>query len=500
MRTTSLNYSHCENLYTAEQVRALDAAAIKGQGIPGITLMRRAAQASFDCMTALWPHAGSVQVLCGKGNNGGDGYLLADIAHKRGMEVVVFQLGDATKVSGDAALALQQATANGVVLAPYAPGCLRDDAVVVDAMLGTGLTGEVREPVSQAIAEVNRCSAPVLAIDIPSGLCSDTGRLLGSAVIADATVTFIGLKRGLYTADAQDHCGEIQFSDLAVPAIVYDAVLSGDVLLDLESLLEQWPPRNAASHKGSYGRVLVIGGDRGMAGAAALAGEAALRCGAGLVSVATRPEHVAAVVARTPELMVSGVQSGLELQPLVDGASVLVVGPGLGGSAWSEQLLQIALASDKPVVVDADALNLLSQGRLPEDGSRKNWVLTPHPGEAARLLGIEGAQVQSDRFAAARALQQRYGGAVVLKGNGSLVAGSEQIGLSEYGNPGMATGGMGDVLSGVLGALLGQGFSPLDAATLGVCLHGAAADMAAEEGERGLIASDLFPVLRQLLG
>ena len=237
-----------------------------------------------------------------------------------------------------------------------------------------------------------------------------------------------------------------------------------------------------------------------MAGAAALAGEAALRCGAGLVAVATRVEHVSALVARTPELMVSGVRSGLELQHMVDSATVLVIGPGLGTTAWSEQLLQVALASGKPMVIDADALNLLARDQgvlgIPQQG----WVLTPHPGEAARLLNVSSDEVQMDRFSAVRELQRRYGGVVVLKGNGSLVASSERVGVSDYGNPGMASGGMGDVLSGVLGALLAQGLAPADAASLGVCAHGAAADIAAEEGVRGLIASDLIPSLRTLLG
>jgi NAD(P)H-hydrate epimerase len=304
----------------------------------------------------------------------------------------------------------------------------------------------------------------------------------------------------LFTLDAMDYTGAVQFCDLAVPPEVYASVPGDCSRLELEALLERLPPRPATAHKGMYGTVLIVGGDHGMAGAAAMAAEAALRCGAGLVRVATRPEHVAALVARTPEVMPLGVSSGEDLEPLLAAADVLVVGPGLGQSPWSEHLLHMAAASGKPMVLDADGLNILAAGRQVENHQRDNWVLTPHPGEAARLLDISTAEVQADRFAAARALQQRYGGVAVLKGNGSLIAGAGQLLLSDYGNPGMASGGMGDVLSGVIGSLLAQHLPALEAAALGVCLHGAAADIAAQEGQRGLAATDLIPEMRALLG
>jgi NAD(P)H-hydrate epimerase len=409
------------------------------------------------------------------------------------------QLGDAGKISGDALQARQQAVANGVNIRPYDEGELLGVGVIVDAMLGTGLGGEVRDAYREAIEAVNVSGAPVLAVDIPSGLCSDTGRVLGAAVRADLTVTFIGLKRGLFTQAAADHVGAIYFSDLAVPPEIYAQVESRCSRLELEALLERLPERPATAHKGLYGTVLVVGGDYGMAGAAAMAAEAALRCGTGLVRVATRPEHVAALVARVPEAMPQGVESGEDFAPLLEAADVLVVGPGLGQSAWSEHLLQRALASGKPMVLDADGLNLLADGRAGAAQAQENRVLTPHPGEAARLLDSTTGDVQADRFAAVAALQQRYGGAVVLKGNGSLIADGNEVLLSDYGNPGMASGGMGDVLSGVIGALLAQGLPAVEAAALGVCLHGAAADLAAEDGQRGLVATDLMPHLRALL-
>lgn len=486
-----------ETLYTAQQTRALDHCAIAEHGIPGIRLMARAADALFRHLSARWPAPECVQVLCGTGNNGGDGFLLAELAHKRGIPVSVLQVGDPVKISGDALRAREAALASGVSILPFADQPLRDAGVLVDAMLGTGLGGDVRGDYATAIAAMNACHAPVLAVDIPSGLCADTGRVLGCAVRAEVTVTFIGLKRGLFTLHAADHVGELEFSDLALPAEVYSAVSSSLSRLELASLLERLPQRPAAAHKGLFGTVLIVGGDFGMAGAAAMAAEAALRCGAGLVRVATRAEHVSAIVARTPEVMPLGVATPAELAPLLDAADVLVAGPGLGQSAWSAALLRAVIDSGKPAILDADALNMLAAGVVRGHAA---CLLTPHPGEAARLLETSTAEVQADRFASVAALQEKFGCVVVLKGNGSLIASADEVLLSDYGNPGMASGGMGDVLSGVLGALLAQGLAPLEAACLGVCLHGAAADIAAEDGERGLAASDLAPHLRALLG
>ena len=489
-----------EKLYTAAQTHALDHCAIHNHSIPGTVLMARAAEVAFSYLLEVWPQPTCLQVLCGTGNNGGDGFLIADLAHKRGIEVVVFQLGDPDKTEGDALRARQQALANGVEMVPFGSVALNANGVIVDAMLGTGLSGEVRGAYVEAIELVNASGLPTLAVDIPSGLCADTGSVLGSAVRADLTVTFIGLKRGLFTLQALDHTGAMQFSDLGVPAEVYAEVPVDCSRLELEPLLESLPSRPATAHKGLYGTVLIMGGDYGMAGAAVLAAEAALRCGAGLVQVATRPEHVAALVARVPEVMAKGVNSQQEFAPLLESADVIVVGPGLGLASWSVQGLQLALASGRPLVLDADALNLLAAGKVKNFAPANNYVLTPHPGEAARLLNCSTADVQSDRFAAVRALQLRFGGVVVLKGNGSLIATAEQVLLSDYGNPGMASGGMGDVLSGVIGALLAQHVPAAEAAALGVCLHGAAADIAAEGGMRGLVASDLIPPMRLLLG
>lgn len=494
------DWTSLEALYSAEQTRELDCHAMEDCGISGATLMARAAAAALDHLLAAWPRPALLQVLCGTGNNGGDGFLLADLAHKRGIAVQVWQLGDHSRMRGHAAGARDQARAHGVAIAAYHPGALRPEGVLVDAMLGTGLRGELGSPWREAVDACNDSGLPILAVDIPSGLCADTGRRLGTSIRADLTVTFIGLKRGLFTLDGADCTGALEFSDLAVPAQVYQRVPATCQRLDLEALLAQFPARPANAHKGRYGTVLVVGGDYGMGGAAALAAEAALRAGAGLVRVATRPEHVAAIIARTPEAMAQGVESGQALRPLLETADVLVVGPGLGQGPWAQQLLQVVAAARQPVVLDADGLNLLARGELLPLQPRPGWVCTPHPGEAGRLLGRPVAELQADRFAAVAALQQRLGGTVLLKGNGSLVSDGERCLLSDYGNPGMASGGMGDVLSGVIGALLAQGLDGLEATALAVCLHGAAADCAAARGQRGLLASDLMPALRRLLG
>ncbi|MFZ5652924.1 MAG: NAD(P)H-hydrate dehydratase [Pseudomonadota bacterium] len=488
-------------LYTAAQTRALDRCASEEHGLPGIVLMKRAGAGALAELRRRWPAARTLTVLCGGGNNGGDGYIVAALARQRGLSARVVALADPQGLAGDAALAYHFAVAAGVPVAPWDGAAALDGDVLVDALLGTGITRPVTGAYAEAIAALNAAPAPVLAIDIPSGLHADTGAELGVAVRAAATVTFIGRKLGLYTGRGPACAGDLVFNSLEVPAAVYAQVAAAAELLDLAGLVGLLPARARDAHKGQFGHLMVIGGDRGFGGAALLAAEAAARTGAGLVSVATHPEHAASFLARRPELMVKGVPSGQELEPLLAAPSVLVVGPGLGRSPWAEQMLQQALAAERPMVLDADALNLLAGGRFGREFAGRRWVLTPHPGEAARLLSVDNAGIQRDRPGACRQLQHRFGGAVLLKGAGTLIADPEgRLGVCPYGNPGMASGGMGDVLSGVIGALLAQGLDPGSAARLGACLHGRAADLAAAaDGERGLLATDLPDRIRKLL-
>ncbi|WP_426206613.1 NAD(P)H-hydrate dehydratase [Pseudomonas sp. TWP3-1] len=477
-------------LYRAAQVRALDARLIAA-GTPGFELMQRAAHAMWRALVRQWPAAHELTVVAGHGNNAGDGYLVAALALRAGWQVRVWAVGDPRLLKGDAALAHAEALAEGVTV--NAQGELR--GVILDALLGTGLSGEVREPYASAIAAINASGLPVASVDIPSGLCADTGRVLGDAVHADLTVTFIGLKLGLFTGDAADHVGALVFNDLQATDETFSDIPVAAKRLNAANLA-LLPARAPTSHKGRFGHVLLIGGDHGFGGAILLSSESALRSGAGMVSLATRPEHVPAALSRVPEVMVLGTSSANQLMGLLDKVSVLVVGPGLGQAGWGRSLLSAAANAPLPQVWDADALNLLASGlvSLPKD-----CVITPHPGEAARLLGISTAEVQADRPAAALALSKKHTAVVVLKGACSLIAHPDgRLALCHQGHPAMATAGLGDVLAGLVGALLAQGMDAFDAACLAVWLH---ANSGMQQGKfgRGLAASDLIPAIRQLL-
>ena len=489
------------SLYTAAEVYALDAAAIAA-GTPALQLMKRAGRAAFELLLARYPEPGLISIYCGAGNNGGDGYVLAALAAQRLLAVQVIQLAPAERLTGAARAAYEFAAQEGVAMQLFTETTVPTAGVIIDALLGIGLQGALKAEYAAAIAQINAAQLPVLALDIPSGLQADTGAVASVAVAASLTITFIGIKRGLLTGRGAALCGELVLEQLGVQPEVYAQVPTELTRLACGALLAQLPARAADAHKGDFGHVMVIGGDIGYGGAALMAAEAAARSGAGLVSIATRPEHVPAILARRPEVMAMGVISGQELEPLLVRPSVIVIGPGLGRSPWSEQMLQQAVKSGLPLVLDADALNILAEGRVvPASIARTNWLLTPHPAEAARLLNCTTAEVQADRFAAVIKIQQQYNCAVILKGAGSLVAGSDgSLGLVSDGNPGMATGGMGDVLSGILGALMAQGLSTSQAAPLGASLHACAADLAAQEyGQRSLLATDLIPYLCELL-
>lgn len=491
------------SLYTASDVYALDAAAIAG-GIPSIQLMKRAGRAAFELLIERFPAAEQISIYCGGGKNGGDGYVLAALAAQRLLPVQVIQLTAPDKLTGEARQAYNFALQEGVTMVPFAQASAPASGVIVDALLGIGLRGAPTAEFAAAIEQINQTTLPVLALDIPSGLNADTGAVAGAAVAATLTITFIATKRGLLTGRGAALTGELVLANLDVPAATYDAVAPSAERLALNELVSLLAPRAADAHKGDFGHVMVIGGDTGYGGAALMAAETAARTGAGKVSVATRPEHVAAILARRPEVMACGVVSGQELEPLLANPTLLVVGPGLGRTPWSEQMLQQAIKSGLPLVLDADALNILAEGRVVPVAAHqqhKPWLLTPHPAEAARLLGITTAEVQADRFAAVRAISARYNASVILKGAGSLVASVDGlIGVVTDGNPGMASGGMGDVLSGIVGALMAQGLGAHDAARLGAVVHACAADLAAEDlGQRSLLATDLIPYLGQLL-
>lgn len=485
---------HARRLYSAAQLRELERRAVEA-GVPGQALMQRAGAAAWRELRRRWPQARRIAVICGSGNNGGDGYVLARLAKGQGCEAQVYQVGPPA-VRGDAVQARADWLAAGGAVASGLPGSLQAE-VIVDALFGIGLSRPLQGEAAQAVEAIRRARAAgagVLALDLPSGLDADTGGLWGSAVQADCTISFIGHAPGLFTGAGPEHGGLRLLDDLQIDGEILGAVEPVARLLDPGMLAEPLRPRPRGAHKGSNGHVLVVGGDHGMAGAVLLAARAALRAGAGLVSVATRAVHASALTAAQPELMCHGVESADDLAMLLRRVDVVAVGPGLGQDSWGRALMSRALDSRLPLVVDADALNLLAQEPMP----RGNWVLTPHPGEAGRLLARSTADIERDRLAAARELRARYGGSVVLKGAGSLVCG-HRLALCPHGNPGMAVGGMGDTLTGIIAALLAQGQGLDEAAGLGVLVHALAGDRAARLGERGLLPSDLIAELRSVV-
>ena len=479
-------------LYRVAQIRQAEQIAIQNLQIPSLQLMQSAGLAAFQILQQRWPQQKQISVFCGAGNNAGDGYVLASLAMKAAYSVEVFAIGAIDHLKGDALFCAQAFVQSGGVVKPWSADNWVPSGVLVDGLLGTGLNRQLDDNYVAVINAINAAELPVLAIDVPSGLQADTGCVLGTAIKADVTVTFVGLKSGLFTGQAADYCGEIIEADLDLPASIFNQLAVTANLLAKSKLAK----RHRCAHKGHFGHLLLVGGNHGYSGAIRLAGEAALRSGAGLVTIATRQSHSGLLNIGRPELMCHGVEDLSLLQALIDKASVIVIGPGLGQDQWARVMFEALLSTDKPCVIDADALNLLAQ----QVCRRDNWILTPHPGEAGRLLGGANSTITSDRFAAVSALQQRFAGVCVLKGAGSLISDGQQIFVSTTGNPGMASGGMGDVLSGIAGALLAQGLLLIDAAKLAVYVHGEAADRAVfDAGERGLLASDLLPYVRACL-
>lgn len=482
-------------LFDIAAARRLDAQASALLGDGGASLMQQAGLAAFHCLLERWPQAQRIGVVVGAGNNGGDGYVLAGLARAAGRQVTVLRLATdapATTLSQQAEQAF--IAASGAVT--HFDGGLPPVDLLVDAMFGIGLN---RAPAGGAADLINAITAsglPVLSLDVPSGVDAQTGNVPGVAIRATVTLQFIVRHQGLYTGAALEHVGGRRLAALELPAGADQGVQHSAECWQQPRLRAQLPARRANTHKGESGHVLCVGGNLGSGGAVMLASESALRAGAGLVSVATRAPHVAPLLARLPEAMVHAVQDAQDLQALLPRAGVIAIGPGLGQDDWAHELWRQVLASGKPLVIDADALNLLAKAPQPLGDA----ILTPHPGEAARLLGLSTAQVQADRFTAAKALADRFHAVVVLKGAGSVVAAPDSVPrVIAAGNPGMAVGGMGDLLTGIIAALRAQGLGTFDAASTGALLHSLAGDAAASDGQRGLLPTDLLAPLRRLV-
>ncbi|MHB1543651.1 MAG: NAD(P)H-hydrate dehydratase [Gammaproteobacteria bacterium] len=486
---------HTRALFSVAQVRELERLAKSEAGLDSLTLMERAGTESLVYIRKQWPSVRHLGVLAGPGNNGGDGFALARQARDAGYTVRVWTVGAA---AGGPAHVMAQKLETVLAPIPFGNqgiGDADEPELWVDALLGTGLNRPPEGLILSAIDRLNCMRAPVLSLDIPSGLDGDTGWVPGgqaSAVRASATITFLCHKRGLFTGVASQYVGrKLELVTLGMPSDLMERLTPPARLMDVHDLDSALPPRSAASHKGDWGHLLIVGGGLGYGGAIRLVAEGALRAGAGLVSVVTRPEHVAGLISTRPEAMVHGTQNGRIPEILLKRATIGVIGCGLGQDRWGRALWEQLMQWPKPLVVDADGLNLLAQSCRQRD----HWLLTPHPGEAARLLEVSVDVIEKDRFDACKRLAERYRADVVLKGSGTLVSGA-QVAVCPFGNAGMASGGMGDFLSGIIGGLGAQGIPLNRAGALGVLVHALAGDDAACLGQRGLLASDLAPFVR----
>ena len=479
-------------------------------------LMVLAGTAVFQILQSNYPLVNKLIVFVGSGNNAGDGYVVAAKARSAGMSVEVVQLCSRDKLAGSAMKAYEYAKSSGVEMRPFHAGlfdeCLsHKDTLIVDAILGVGINKSVTGLYERAIVAINSASHSVVSVDLPSGLNADTGRAMGVVVKADITVSFIGLKQGLLTGEGQDYSGQVFFERFDIPDKNYSSESSlkpSSMRIDINYLESRLKPRRQSAHKGDHGHVVVLGGDKGFGGAGIMAAEAAQRAGAGLVTLVTRNEHKTAALVRCPELMVIGKEYEKNVGGILQRASCIVVGPGLGTNEWGRSILSEVLEQKKinhtPVLFDADALTLLSQQKnILESIKTHNAVFTPHPGEAASLLSCSTEFVQLDRFRAVKELVKVLGGTCLLKGSGSLTCSEENpdtVYLCNEGNAGMASGGMGDILSGIVASFIAQGLTCADALNCGICIHGEAGDLASQaNGERGLRATDLFPFLAKLL-
>jgi NAD(P)H-hydrate epimerase len=484
---------------TTAEMRALDRATIDDVGLPAVTLMETAGRAVAEAaLRMLDSERGHVAVVCGPGNNGGDGFVAARVLRDRGFDAVVYLAAEREAVTGDAQIHLDIfERAGGIVRTLATPEQLAaldarviDAALVIDALFGVGLTRPIEGHLAEVVTMMLMAER-VLAVDVPSGVHADTGRTLGTAVIAERTVTMGALKIALVSAPGFARCGEIEVADIGIPAALIASTNAGVAVVEAADIARCLPHPQALEHKGRRGHVLVIGGSPGMRGAGRLAAMAALRAGAGLCTLA------ADEVFEAPDsVMTRSLAMGAPVAPLLDGKAAIVIGPGLGNTKFAAGRVAEVLAAGVPAVLDADALNVLASDPRAIAGAVGPIVLTPHPGEASRLLGGTTAEIEADRVAAVRTLAAKTRAVVVLKGARTLVcdgaAGEVLCSINPTGGPSLATGGSGDVLAGTIGALLAQGLSAGDAARAGVYVHGAAGDaLARSHGDRGVVSSDL---------
>ncbi|MBQ4861213.1 NAD(P)H-hydrate dehydratase [Pseudoalteromonas sp. MMG013] len=485
--------------YTAQQVKDNEGQAASEIGISLSHLMERAADAVFSLFDHELLNAERILILAGKGNNAGDAYLLARLLHMTGRVVSVMSLFSPQLLTGDAQSAYEKAVSAKVpFIANFAERGSYD--VIVDGVFGTGYSGELSASIKTIFDYCNCSSAMRLSIDVPSGIDASSGVVAEGAFEATITMTFIALKQGMLTGRAKHFCGKLLFAPLGIAEIFSARVKAAVHYSAQQTFMAQRLNRDPDCYKNQCGHVLLIGGNKGMGGAIRLASEACLRAGAGLVSVLTHADNVALVQQGRYELMVHGVRSLNSEQEAIDNlfikADVLVIGPGLGQDAWAQTLFKRCFEFERTIVCDADGLNLLANTQQRFSDS----VITPHIGEAKRLIGNDSDIELSDRFMTTSFLAHAYHSTVVLKGPGSIVYHCDRMNINRSGSSAMASAGMGDVLSGIIAGLLAQGMEKFAATSLAVYIHGLAAEKAATDGEKGLLASDLFEHIRRLLG
>lgn len=482
------------NLYTADQSRELDRTVIEKYGISGKVLMGRAGKLAFKHIFEFFDEVSNIVVLCGSGNNGGDGYVVALCALKAGFGVqVLYSEPPKTK---DAKLMYRRYLKQGGVAKAYNARYGKMPAraeLIVDALLGTGTQNAPRGLVEKMIRAANRSGLNIVSLDIPSGLNSDAGCAYNPCISALITVTFMTRKVGCYTVDGNDRCGAVIYESLGVPRDAFSQVSAIAHFIEPVKII----PRRYNTYKRDYGELAILGGSKGMLGAVLLAGRAGIRAGCGLVTVVSKPRHADILALHCPEVMSLDFGRKQKVQQLFDRSDALVVGPGMRDGAWGHRVFAAIRDFEGPVVVDAGALRVLAKPLYRQ--RRDNWVLTPHPGEAAALLDCTTEDIQKNRMGSAAEIVRIYGGVCVLKGIGTIVSSLEypEAQICELGNPGMATAGMGDVLSGIIGALLAAGdYGLTEAAAAGVWLHSNAADFAADKkSDTGMIASDVIECL-----
>ncbi len=508
-------------LVNASEMRELDRRAIQEVGLPSLVLMENAGRTTYQILRREFPDlAGEVAVVAGRGNNGGDGFVVARYLANDGIPVVVLLLGQRHDVKGDARVNLDILAQQGVQVVEVAGEAdlnpvihrLAKASLVVDALLGTGLNAPVKGMMATLIERLNRLRPPVLAVDIPTGLSADTGEVLGVALQARVTVTFGWPKVGQLVPPGRDYVGRLWQVDISIPPrLAREAPLELAEGRELRALL---PPRPFGSHKGTFGHLLVLAGSAGKTGAAAMAAEAALRAGAGLVTLGVGASLLDLLAAKLTEAMTLPLpeppgaralgRAALDpIREFLEPKSTVALGPGLGTHPETGELVR-RLARELPqaMVIDADGLNNLAADPACLQGAAGPRILTPHPGEMGRLVGLSTQEVQARRLDLARETAARLGTTLVLKGAQTLVADpGGKVSLNNTGNPALASGGTGDVLTGLIGGFLAQGLAPWDAARLGVYLHGLAADcFAAQHGPRGMIAGDLLRLFPRVLG